>query len=144
MTQPTHTGATPFLYFADVKGAIAWLKDAFGCTERFRLEGPGGIVFHAEIEIGGGPIMVGGFGPRNSAPPASVRSGVYAYVTDVDAHCRRARAAGAEILEPPADQPFGDRIYLVRDLEGHEWYFAQHLHDVDVEDLARRMGGATA
>jgi uncharacterized glyoxalase superfamily protein PhnB len=67
---------------------------------------------------------------------------VYVYVDDVDAHCETAKAAGAEILEPPADQPFGDRIYLARDLEGHEWYFAQHLRDVDVEDLARRMGSA--
>jgi PhnB protein len=141
MTEPTRSGATPFLYFADVAGAIDWLKTAFGCTERFRLSGPGGIVLHAELEVGGAPVMVGNFGPRNAAPPASVRSGVYAFIGDVDTHCERARAAGAEILEPPADRPFGDRIYLARDLEGHEWYFAQHLRDVSIEDLQRSMGG---
>jgi PhnB protein len=142
MAEPTRTGVAPFLYFADVAAALGWLKDAFGCTERFRLATPTGIVLHAEIEIGGAPMMVGNFGPRNAAPPGSVRSGVYVYVDDVEAHCARARSAGAEILEPPADQPYGDRIYLARDLEGHEWYFAQHMRDVSIEDLKRRMGAS--
>ena len=141
MTQPTSAGVTPFLYFADVAAAIDWLKNAFGCVERFRMTAPTGVVMHGEVEIGGAPVMVGNFGPRNAAPPGSVRSGVYAYVDNVDAHCERARAAGAEIIEPPAEQPFGDRIYLTRDLEGHEWYFAQHLRDVSIEDLRRKMGG---
>ncbi|HEX7165384.1 MAG TPA: VOC family protein, partial [Acidimicrobiales bacterium] len=63
---------------------------------------------------------------------------------DVDAHCDAARRAGAEIVEEPADQPFGDRIYLARDPEGHEWYFAQHLRDVAIDeltDLLARAGG---
>jgi PhnB protein len=142
MNEPTRSGATPFLYYADVAAALDWLKTAFGCTERFRLTAPNGTVMHAEIEIGGAAVMVGNFGPRNAAPPGGVRSGVYAFVDDVDEHCQRARAAGAEIIEPPADQPYGDRIYLARDLEGHEWYFAQHLRDVSIDDLQRRMDGA--
>jgi len=63
------------------------------------------------------------------------------FVSDADAHCARARAAGAEILEEPREQPFGDRIYLARDLEGHEWYFAQHLRDVPLAELRRALGG---
>ena len=35
----------------------------------------------------------------------------------------RASAAGAEIIEDPADQPYGDRCYGVRDPEGHHWIF---------------------
>jgi hypothetical protein len=50
--------------------------------------------------------------------------GVLVFVEDVDAHCERARAAGAEIIESPKDQPFGDRIYLAKDCDGHEWNFA--------------------
>lgn len=141
MTEPTRAGVTPFLYFADVAAALDWLKEAFGCTERFRLTGPGGVVLHAEVEIGGAPLMVGNFGPRNREQPVTVRSGVYAFIEDVEAHCAHARAAGAEILEPPADQPYGDRIYLARDLEGHEWYFAQRVRDVAIEELTQRRGG---
>lgn len=35
-------------------------------------------------------------------------------VEDVDAHCERARAAGAEIADEPEDQPYGERRYHAR------------------------------
>src|SRR5438477_3332855 len=131
---------TPFLYYQDVEGAIEWLTSAFGFTERMRLAGPGAGVAHAEVTIGGGVIMIGNVGPRNAGRrPQTVRSGVYVYVDDVDRHCEQARAAGAEIVREPADQSFGDRIYLAVDREGHEWYFAQHLRDVSLNDLERSL-----
>ena len=39
----------------------------------------------------------------------------------------RAKKAGAKILEPPADQFYGERRYGAADPEGHQWYFAQPL-----------------
>jgi uncharacterized glyoxalase superfamily protein PhnB len=50
--------------------------------------------------------------------------GIYVLVDNVDAHCRRARAAGATIESEPEDKAWGDRMYTVRDLEGNQWYFA--------------------
>ena len=136
-TTSRHENAVPYLYFDDVSGAIQWLTRAFGFAERLKLQLPNGYVAHAELELGGAVVMLGGLGRKNAGPPpARVRSGVYVFVDDVDAHCETARAAGAAILEEPEDQPFGDRIYLAIDPEGHEWYFAQHLRDVDVDDLA--------
>ena len=44
---------------------------------------------------------------------------------DIDAHCARARAAGAEILQAPQDQFYGDRVYRARDIAGHLWTFGQ-------------------
>jgi uncharacterized glyoxalase superfamily protein PhnB len=131
-------GVSPFLYYDDVGAAIEWLTAAFGCSERFRLEGPHGIVQHAEIGFGDDNIvMVGNVGPRNAGPlPPTVRSGVYVFVDDVDAHCAVARTAGAEIVMGPVDMPFGDRLYLALDLEGHEWYFAQHVRDVPLDELS--------
>ena len=49
---------------------------------------------------------------------------VHVYVDDVDAHFERARAAGAEIVQEPADQEYGDRRYDAKDPEGHFWSFA--------------------
>ena len=44
----------------------------------------------------------------------------------VDAHCERARAEGAEIVEEPTDVgAAGHRRYGCRDPQGHEWFFAQ-------------------
>lgn len=141
-TTSRHASAVPYLYFEDVGGAIEWITRAFGFAERLRLQLPNGFVAHAELELGGAVVMLGGLGPKNAGPPPErVRSGVYIFVDDVDAHHDTARAAGAEILEEPEDQPFGDRIYLARDPEGHEWYFAQHLRDVNVDELAAGAPG---
>lgn len=131
----------PYLFYENLGNAIDWLIKVFGCNERFRLALPDGSVLHAEVEFGDFPIMLGNVGPRNLEMPHSVRSSVYVFVDDVDAHFSHTKGSGAEILEVPEDQPFGDRIYLVKDLEGHEWYFAQHLRDVSVEDLINRMSG---
>ena len=56
------------------------------------------------------------------------------YVDDVDAHCARARSAGAEIVAEPKDTDYGDeywqdRGYEAVDLEGHHWWFYQRLRD---------------
>jgi uncharacterized glyoxalase superfamily protein PhnB len=48
-------------------------------------------------------------------------------VDDVDAHCARARAAGAIVLNEPEDQPYGTRTYRVLDPEGHRWIFGSPL-----------------
>jgi uncharacterized glyoxalase superfamily protein PhnB len=44
---------------------------------------------------------------------------------NIDAHCERARKAGAEILQEPDTQFYGDRTYRARDPEGHIWTFGQ-------------------
>ncbi len=133
-----HTIA-PYLYYENVAKAIDWLTAAFGLVERFRLATPSGFVAHAELVLGNGSILLGNVGPRNAVRPGSVRSSVYVFVADADEHCRRAEAAGAQIVQRPEDQPFGDRIYLVKDLEGHEWYFAQHLRDVSVAEVTEAL-----
>lgn len=143
MTRVTsHLSVMPYLYYEDLPTALDWLTKTFGLRERFRLATPDGAVHHAELEQGNGVIMLGNVGPQNAGRPATVRSSVYAFVDSVDSHFQQARDLGAEIVSEPEDQPFGDRIYLAKDLEGHEWYFAQHLRDVAVEDLQRRMGGS--
>ena len=139
-TTSRHRSAVPYLYFEDVAGGIDWLSAAFGFSVLSRLNLPNGLVAHAELDLNGAVVMLGGVGRKNAGPrPDHVRSGVYIFVDDVDSHFAAARAAGAEIVDQPEDQPFGDRIYLARDPEGHEWYFAQHLRDVNVDELAAIM-----
>jgi uncharacterized glyoxalase superfamily protein PhnB len=55
-----------------------------------------------------------------------VRQGVYVTVDDVDAHCSRARSAGAEIAIQPYDTHYGSREYSAWDLEGHLWGFGTY------------------
>jgi uncharacterized glyoxalase superfamily protein PhnB len=57
----------------------------------------------------------------------NVIDGLHVLMSDVNAHFRRAREGGATILSEPADEPYGERIYRVEDLEGHRWVFAQQI-----------------
>jgi uncharacterized glyoxalase superfamily protein PhnB len=128
---------TPYLYYEDVAGALAWLTRAFGFRERSRIPGPDGRVTHAEMVLAGGVLMMGHPGAeyRNPKRLGGVTQNVY--VDDVDRHFRQARDAGAKILEEPKDQFYGDRRYGVEDPEGHHWFFAQHVRDVAPEDMKR-------
>ena len=52
----------------------------------------------------------------------------------------RAREAGAEILQEPAEQFYGDRTYRARDPEGHVWTFAQNVRPFSVEESEKATG----
>jgi PhnB protein len=133
---------TPYLLYEDVAAALSWLGRTFGFRERMRMPGPNGEITHAEMELADGVIMMGNPGPDYSNPKrlGHVTQHLYVYVDDVDKHFEHAREAGATILAEPQDQFYGDRRYGVEDLEGHHWYFAQHIHDVTPEDLEPPAG----
>lgn len=128
---------TPYLLYEDVAGALAWLASAFGFRERMRLPGPDAKITHAEMEFADGVVMMGHPGPNYENPKrlGHVTQSLYIYVDDVDEHFKRAKEAGAKILEEPRDQFYGDRRYAAEDPEGHHWYFAQHVRDVGPADM---------
>ena len=101
-----------------------------------RSQSPEGRVWHAELELGDGNVFLGepGGDYRNPKDVGAVTVGIHVYVDDVDAHYERARAAGAEISEEPADQEYGDRRYTARDPEGHQWFFATRIREVAPEE----------
>jgi uncharacterized glyoxalase superfamily protein PhnB len=127
----------PYLLYEDVAAALEWLSRAFGFRERVRIPGPDGKPSHAEMEIADGVVMMGHPGPeyRNPKRLGQTTGFVHVYVADVDAHYRRAKEAGAKIIEAPADQFYGDRRYGAEDPEGHQWYFATHVRDVSPEEM---------
>ena len=124
---------TPYVLYEDVDGAIAFLERAFGFREEMRLTGAEGYVNHAEVRLNSEAVMLGDPGDHYRSPKrlGERTALVYVEVDDVDAHYQRARAAGAEIIEEPADQDYGARRYGAADPEGHHWYFAQPLADGD-------------
>jgi DNA-binding transcriptional MerR regulator len=70
--------------------------------------------------IGLHPVEEGMTSPRRAGAPTSM---TIITVDDVDAHHARSSAAGAEIVDPLADKPWGVREYGARDPQGHLWYF---------------------
>ncbi len=113
----------PMLRYKDAPAALKWLAAAFGFEEHTVVPGPGGSVAHAELRFGTGIFMMGSqkddlLGNAGMAP--------YVYVGDIDAHCARARAAGAVIVREPFDTDYGSRDYAARDCEGHVWSFGTY------------------
>lgn len=124
--------------------AIAFYRKAFGATELFRLDGPNGTVAHAEIRVQSSVLMLGDAdGPVFTAPTAAGATvALHVFVDDVDALVHRAAEAGAEVLQPPADQFHGHRTAILRDPFGHVWVFLTHLADLSPEELVRAHGAA--
>jgi len=127
---PAPPSLAPYLFYDDVDAAVRFLESAFGFTRIFESPAPEGGLAHAQLSHRTGKVMLGktGMGLRLVKSARSVEAlhaGVYVYVDDVDAHCERARAAGAKILLEPADQHWGDRMYCAVDLEGQFWMFAR-------------------
>ncbi|MFC0528382.1 VOC family protein [Phytohabitans kaempferiae] len=116
----------PTFRYTDAKAAIDWLVTAFGFEVTTVHEAPDGTVAHAELTYATGMIMIG---QRKDAPagiPDADDWRVYVAVDDVDAHHARAVAAGAEVVMPLTDQPYGSREYGARDIEGNPWSFGTY------------------
>lgn len=144
----TTSGVAPYLTVDDAAGAIEFYQEAFGATERLRLDGPGGQIAHAEIEIGGQPVMICDPLPWFSTRPPTVLGGATAsvlfYVDDVDATLKRAADAGGKITMEPKDQFWGDRLGEVYDPFGHSWLIATHVEDVTQEEMLERARSAAS
>ncbi|MGO9247221.1 MAG: VOC family protein [Solirubrobacteraceae bacterium] len=127
---------TPYLFYEDVEAALEFLARAFGFQETLRYQGAQGYVSHAEMRLGGGTIMLGNPGEqyRNPRRSGTLSGTVHVTVQDVQATYERALAAGAQIIEPPTDQPYGGRRFGARDPEGHEWWFSQPTPSLASED----------
>lgn len=137
---------TPRLAYVDVGSAVEWLTRAFGFEEHLpsRIEAGAKGILMTDMLLGlGGRIMIGGDGPHGLSSPAKLggRSLLpIVYVDDIDAHYERARAAGAEIVLPIEDAPWGDRRYEALDPEGHRWYFAERVREVPREVWMKQLG----
>jgi uncharacterized glyoxalase superfamily protein PhnB len=128
----------PCLGCRDAKAAIRWLCEAFGFEQRMVHPGEDREVAHAELSLGPGIVMLGSasddmpevatdlFTVGGEADFSRIRFALYVAIEDPDAHCDRARAAGAEIVREPSDTDYGSREYACRDLEGNVWSFGTY------------------
>jgi uncharacterized glyoxalase superfamily protein PhnB len=129
---PQHENAPtiyPYLRYDDAKRAIGFLVEAFGFREMMVVPGEGDTIAHAQLALGTGVVMLStaaGDSERSPRALPAVPGGIYAYAADPDAHCDRARAAGAKILREPEDTDYGSREYTAEDLEGHHWSFGTY------------------
>jgi len=134
---------TPYLIIKDAAKAIEFYKNVFGATEVLRMDGPGGKVGHAELQIGDSRIMLADehpeMGYRSATTIGASPISLYVYLPDCDDVVKRAVAAGADLKKPVQDQFYGDRSGTIHDPFGHVWTVATHVEDVSKEELEERM-----
>ena len=130
-------GVVPMISYEDGIAALEWLAHAFGFRERLRILTPDGRLGHGELDTGDGIVSLATPTPAYESPKRHrqgcararqwsempvIVDGVLVYVSDVDAHYSRAKAAGATILSELENAQPGRR-YRAEDLEGHRWMF---------------------
>lgn len=119
---------TPQLVVADASAAIDFYRAAFGARELVRNRHESGRIVHAELSIGDSLLLVhddfsdlGGPGAPRAGP-----SGVtlHLYLAHPDTAFNQAVAAGARVVVPMVDQPWGDFYGIIEDPFAHRWSIA--------------------
>ena len=114
------TSLAPMLTVHDAAGAIVFYERALGARE-LELDGERFFVVDENPDAFNlSPSRLGGTSVRMSL-----------VVDDADASAERAIAAGATVVFPVADQPYGLRQGRVEDPYGHHWLLGTPLADRD-------------
>ena len=89
----------------------------------FRAEGEFQVTRPSEVRIGDSLIMISDGGGLRE-PTSGL---LYVYVENVEETYQRAIEAGAETIELPQDQSYGDRRAMVKDPWGTQWQIASQM-----------------
>jgi PhnB protein len=121
-----HHTITPYLMIRGAADAIEFYKKAFGATEVMRDTDADCRVRHAEIKIGDSHVMIVDETPRFPEMRGVQAFGgspmnIFLYVDDADAVAQQALAAGAALIMPVEDKPYG-RSGGVKDPYGLDWW----------------------
>ena len=125
----------PCLRYRDAHAAIAWLEAALGFTKQVAFDGPDGTIVHSQLTLGDGMIMVssvsgmGDFAHLIRQPDEFALAETQApclIVKDAAAVHAAAMAAGATIVKPLEQMPYGGAAFTCRDPEGHLWSVGEY------------------
>ena len=115
--------------------AVEFYKAAFGAAELFRIDNESGEVV-AQLSVGTAEFWIADESPADqNFSPESLGDGskskssarMVMVVEDPDAVFARAVAAGATVVWPVADQPYGWRVGRIVDPFGHHWEIGKPL-----------------
>ena len=135
-----HHSITPGFSVKGAGAAIAFLESAFGGRVVDKYEGPGGIVFHAEVMIGDSVVMLGEASKDHGHPPMPASLSLYvATGDDVDATYKRALSNGATSLMEPKNQFYGYRSATVQDVGGNRWTICAVVEQLTKAEIEKRM-----
>lgn len=146
----TGLGLVPYLSVDDAATAIAFYEQAFGAEVTVGpLVMPGGLIAHAELQIGNAAIMLADGGVPSELVATPLEAGqttvqLMLYVDDADVVAAAAIDAGADWVRPLADDFDGRRSAKIRDPFGHTWFVSTRspLSAAEVNKLMNDQFGA--
>ncbi len=111
--------------------AIEFYKAAFGARELFRVDDSGAVV--AQLSVGDAEFWLADESPEHlNFSPESLGGGsvrMVLVINDPDAAFERAVTAGATVVWPVSNQPYGWRVGRIVDPFGHHWEIGKPLAD---------------
>jgi len=136
---------SPSVVYQDDRAALEWLQKAFGFEPSLIVTDDAGKIAHAEMSYRGARVTIAREWSEITRSPKALggknSQQIHVQVaTDIDAHCAKARAAGATIVQEPSDQFYGDRTYRAMDPEGHLWTFGQTVKVVSTAEMEQATG----
>lgn len=132
-----------YLCVDNAEQAIAFYRDVFGGQEKFRLTEPSGRVGHAEVDFGGGIVLMLAeefpeFGFQSPRAYGGTAVTIHLHVDNADEILDRAVKAGATLERAAQDQFYGERSGSIRDPFGHRWTIGHSIEAVTPEEMQRR------
>jgi len=138
----TITGLYPRLVVAGAAAAIDFYVAAFDAEETERYTDDEGRIVHAAIRIGAYAVAVKDEGDGDPAPTTLGGSPVIMALEVDDAVGARMERAGATVIYPISDWPYGQRGGRLADPFGHLWMIAQPIEDLSPEEIQRRTASS--
>jgi PhnB protein len=129
-----YTTISPYFVVKDISQMIEFTQKAFDAELIECIDMGNDMIMHAEVRIGDSVLMMGAAREESHQTSAML----YVYVDDTDASYQKALDAGASSVMPPADQFYGDRNAMVKDMAGNQWCLATKFEHVSPEELKKR------
>jgi PhnB protein len=130
MSKSQVTSIAPMLSVRKGAKAVEFYQAAFGAAVPFRLDAPDGAVV-ARLVVADAEFWVADESPEHkNFSPETLGGGtvrMVMIVDDPDSAFDRAVRAGAKVVHPVADQPYGWRVGRVEDPFGHHWEIGKPL-----------------
>ncbi|MEU4623459.1 glyoxalase superfamily protein [Actinoplanes sp. NPDC023801] len=106
----------PILTSPDLGRALRFYRDLLGGTVDYQFP-PEGEPVYVGLRLGRSHL---GLGQQDEPSElTNDRVTLWIYTDDCDAGLEQLRAGGAEVLEEPVDQPWGERMATVTDPDGN-------------------------
>ncbi|NDL60900.1 VOC family protein [Phytoactinopolyspora mesophila] len=135
----------PKLVVAGADHAIEFYQKTLGAELTVRYAAPGGSVVFSELRIGNASISVK---DEDGVDKAAITIGgspiiLTLNVDDPDAVATAMQEAGASVVFPVGDMPYGMRQGRVQDPFGFQWIVSRRTENLTPDEVQQRLDAGT-